>query len=197
MIWFFSDPHFAHKNICEGTSSWEGKRGCRPFKDPDEMGNLIVENLNSKVGKDDELICGGDWSFSSIQNAFYWREKIRCRNIHLVLGNHDGKHGTVFDPVWNNKHVSSLFKSYGHYKEFYHNKTLICVFHFPIQSWNSMSKGAIHLHGHTHRSPQEKFINGGKSMDIGLDGNNYNPYSIDEIFEIMNDLPTRKEGHHE
>lgn len=39
-------------------------------------------------------------------------------------------------------------------------------------------------------------LNGGKSMDVGLDGNNLMPYHIDEIFDLMKDRPVKKEGHH-
>ena len=47
-----------------------------------------------------------------------------------------------------------------------------------------MSKGVIHLHGHVHLPEHRKFGNG-KKMDVGVDGNGLDPYSIDEIIKIM------------
>ena len=47
-----------------------------------------------------------------------------------------------------------------------------------------MSKGVIHLHGHVHLPENRKFGNG-KKMDVGVDGNGLDPYSIDEIIKIM------------
>jgi len=47
-----------------------------------------------------------------------------------------------------------------------------------------MSKGVIHLHGHIHSGCKNKFGNG-KKMDVGVDGNGLDPYSIDEIIKIM------------
>jgi len=47
-----------------------------------------------------------------------------------------------------------------------------------------MSKGVIHLHGHVHLPEDRKFGNG-KKMDVGVDGNGLDPYSIDEIIKIM------------
>jgi hypothetical protein len=33
-------------------------------------------------------------------------------------------------------------------------------------------------------------------MDVGLDGNNMEVYSIEEIIEIMKDKSPKREGHH-
>lgn len=160
------------------------------------MGEKIIENLNSVISPEDELYCLGDFAFGGVANYFSYRPRINCKNIHLILGNHDSQHGKVFDPEHNGVKTSSLFTSYMTYKEMFYNKTRICLFHYPISSWNEMSGGSILLHGHCHRSPQQKFDNGGRSMDVGLDGNNLMPYSIDEIFELLKDKNPTKEGHH-
>lgn len=196
MIWFSSDSHFGHLNLCLGTSKWTDKSSCRNFPDPETMSNHIISNINSVVGLHDTLYHLGDFALGGVANYFlYWR-MINCKNIHLITGNHDNIHGQTYDPEYNGVKVSTLFSSYSSYKEIFYNKTRICLFHFPIASWNEMAKGAIHLFGHCHSCPQEKFRNGGKSMDVGLDGNNFFPYSIDEIFSIMADKPTKREGHH-
>jgi len=57
--------------------------------------------------------------------------------------------------------------------------------HYPLQSWHGMNKGVIHLHGHVHLPEERKFGNG-KKMDVGVDGNGMDPYSIEEIVKIMN-----------
>lgn len=196
MIWFSSDFHFAHKNIVRGTSKWGSTEKCRDFDTPEEMNECILNNLNKLISPEDTLYFLGDFAFSGIANSFIYREKINCKNIHFICGNHDNRHGSTWNPSYNNTRVSSLFSSYQTYKEVYINKTLFVLFHYPINSWNSMSKGAIHLHGHCHSDSANKFFNGGKSMDIGVDGNDYMPYSLDQITEIMNNKPIKKEGHH-
>ena len=197
MIWFSSDFHFCHKNIVYGVSNWGDKSGCRAFNTIEEMNNTIINNLNSKIAPEDTLYCLGDFAFSGTKNYFIWREKINCKNIHLIFGNHDNKHGQVFDPEWNGKKTSSLFTTYSQYKEIYCNNTKMCLFHYPISSWNEMSGGSIHLFGHCHSLKQDKFFNGGKSREVGLDGNNFFPYSIDEIFDIFKETTALKEGHHQ
>jgi calcineurin-like phosphoesterase family protein len=60
--------------------------------------------------------------------------------------------------------------------------------HYPLQSWNGLNKGVIHLHGHVHLPANRKFGNG-KRMDVGVDGNDMVPYSIDAIIRVMNKIP--------
>jgi len=56
--------------------------------------------------------------------------------------------------------------------------------HYPLQSWNGLNKGVIHLHGHVHLPENRKFGNG-RRMDVGVDGNRMDPYSISDIIKIM------------
>lgn len=198
MIYFFSDPHYSHKNYVSGVSNWENKDKCRKFDDINKMNDWLVRSLNNTIKENDEAYCLGDWSFGNIKNALGFREQLNCKKIHLILGNHDNKHGNTINPrIDNETNFYDLFESVDYYKSFYYQKTKFCLFHYPIFSWDQMSLGAIHLFGHCHSMPKDRFFNGGKSMDVGLDGNHYNPYSIDEIFTIMEDLPIRKEGHHD
>ena len=77
-----------------------------------------------------------------------------------------------------------LFLSVQHYLEVRLNDRNFVLCHYPLQSWNNMNKGVIHLHGHVHLGREAKFGNG-KKMDVGVDGNGMNPYSIDELIKIM------------
>lgn len=197
MIFITSDSHFFHKNIVKGISKWKNIEFCRKFDTVDEHNELILNNINSSIQENDTLYHLGDFAFGGTKNYFIMREKINCKNIHLVLGNHDSYSNNPYDPEFNGKRTSSLFSSYQHYKEIFVNKTPIILFHYSINSWNHMSSGSIHLFGHSHSLPENRFYNEGKSMDVGVDGNNFKPYSVDEIFDIMKDRPVKKEGHHQ
>ena len=65
----------------------------------------------------------------------------------------------------------------------YKLKTFV-LFHYPVVSWDGLNKGHIHLHGHVHLPTSLRFGKG-KKMDVGVDGNGLDPYSIDEIIKIM------------
>lgn len=90
-IFFTSDTHYNHKNICEGTTTWDKERAVtfRKFQDLKQMNQAIVDNINQKVEEDDILVHLGDWSFGGIESIWEFRKQIKCKNIHLILGNHD------------------------------------------------------------------------------------------------------------
>ena len=62
--------------------------------------------------------------------------------------------------------------------------------HYPIASWQSMSRGVMHIHGHVHLPPEKK-ISEGRAMDVGVDGNNLSPYLIQEVKRTLRDRPIK------
>lgn len=198
-IFITSDTHFYHKNIVEGESEWGPEHYKRAFATREEMNEVLLNNINEKVGENDVLIHLGDWSMGGVDKIEIARNQIKCRHIKLICGNHDNKHGSSYDPVINKataQRASSLFAFYGTHLEFFYKKICFVCFHYPLSSWNHMSKGAMHVHGHCHRTTNNRFINGGKSMDVGVDGNNFKPYHIEEIIDLLKDRPPKSEGHH-
>lgn len=186
-IWFTSDTHYNHTNICSGTSKWkESEKSSRDFKTLELMNMQLVSNINQYVGEDDILFHLGDWSFGGHQSIKVFRDKITCKQIHLILGNHDHH-------ISKNKGgVKSLFTSVNEYLELdirnAEKKHNFMLMHYPLASWNGISNGAIHLHGHTHLSSEFR-VGKGKSLDVGCDGNNLYPIEFEEILEIMENQP--------
>lgn len=186
-IYFTSDTHYNHTNICGGVSKWTNKGGCRAYDTLDHMNSVLVNNINAIVGENDILFHLGDWSFGGIESIFKFRERIVCKNIHLVLGNHDHhiKH--------NKQNTRELFTSVSSMinltiVDISGNSHTFILFHYPIASWPYMSDGVIHLHGHVHLPPRLK-LSAGKAMDVGVDGNHMNPYMLNEIVRIMHKQP--------
>lgn len=116
-IWFTSDAHYGHKNICRGVSNWwnndlpeEDQRGTyaeflagtRDFPTVEKMNESLVDNINKYVGEDDWLVNLGDWSFGGEHNIWEFRKQIKCKNIVFILGNHDHH-------IANNKTLSNCF----------------------------------------------------------------------------------------
>jgi calcineurin-like phosphoesterase family protein len=94
-VFFVSDTHYSHKNICRGVTDWRTQDGevpvhsTRDFNTIELMNNALVDNINSVVGQDDTLIHLGDFSFGGFENIGNFLDRLVCKNIHLVLGNHD------------------------------------------------------------------------------------------------------------
>jgi hypothetical protein len=63
-----------------------------------------------------------------------------------------------------------------------------------------MNKGVFHLFGHVHLPPVQKLM-GGRSMDVGMDGNNMMPYNATEIIRMLSGRPVQANklpsDHHE
>jgi calcineurin-like phosphoesterase family protein len=201
-LFFTSDTHYNHTNICRGVSNWPGGRGTREFHSLGEMNAAIVCGINSVVGEEDYLVHLGDWSFGGFESIIEFRKQIICKNIILFLGNHDHHIRNNRDGVCGHfKQVSSydiidIRRPEGNETKKYQ---FVCC-HFPIASWDGLNQGIPHLHGHVHLPPKLK-ISEGKAMDVGMDGNNMQPYSLNEILGIMRDQPIKKlslpKDHHE
>lgn len=201
-IWFCSDPHYNHKNLCRGVSSWSKENYTRDFKTLEEMNESLVRNINDSVKYDDILFCLGDWSFGGIDKIWKFRKRISCQNIHLILGNHDhhiesktpipvdiGDSYSILHNGKNCKNIDELFISVGHYLELEIVENKFVLSHYPMASWNGLKKGWMHLFGHCHLLPQQKLMNG-KSMDVGFDGHpSFRPYHINEIVSILKNQP--------
>ena len=193
-IFFTSDTHINHKNICRGVTSWTGDLNrTRDFDDLEKMNSTIIDNINRRVGQDDILVHLGDFSFGGHQHIPEFRQRIICQNVVFVLGNHD-EHIQK-----NTGNYQSLFLSVQHYLELEVNGSKFVLSHFPIASWNNMSKGSMHLHGHVHFNKTMK-LGPGKMLDVGVDGNDFTPYSLREVIGLLKDRPIKslfKVDHHE
>jgi calcineurin-like phosphoesterase family protein len=193
-VWIFSDPHYNHSNICRGTTNWRTVEGeipieqTRDFATLEKMNESIINGINWNVGQDDILICLGDWSFGGFEYIEEFRNRIVCKNVHLILGNHD------HHIERNRGDIQKIFTSVSDYETLIIDKKTFRLFHYPIQSWNGMNNGDIHLHGHVHLPPNRKFGQG-KKMDVGIDGHpEFRPYNImREIVPIMDKRDMRSD----
>jgi calcineurin-like phosphoesterase family protein len=193
-IFFFSDPHYNHNNICSATTNWVNAEDMtRNFESLEHMNDILVNNINEVVGEDDIVFCLGDWSFGGFDKIVEFRSRIVCKNVHLVLGNHD-------EHIERNKdNIRRLFSSVNHYvnldlrRPSTKNKGMVDKYklilcHFPIASWDGMERGSMHLHGHTHL-PENIKLSAGRAMDVGMDGNNMQVYSLDDILSLLRNQP--------
>ena len=201
-IFFTSDTHYNHKNIVRGTSEWKSfeeggsHQRTRDFDTLEEHNEALVKSINSIVKENDILYHLGDWSFGGHENIKIFRNRLNCKNIHLIFGNHD-QHIEPKDSPYRGcfnsaQHVKQFSLRLGTEKTGKYGKQGFFLSHYSHQVWNQHHHGVIHLFGHSHGT-----IKGiGKSMDVGVDTNNLYPYHLDEILDIMKGKDIEIIDHH-
>jgi len=189
MIFFVSDTHFSHSNIVKYCD--------RPFENSYYMDKTILSNINEVVGEDDVLYFLGDFCHKN-KSALLLRKQINCKNVHMILGNHD-----FLDKIEKGLYdfIKEGFASVSFVKEIIYCNQKIFLSHFPHRSWPSSHKGSWHLYGHTHSKLDSEDKNSTrKTLDVGVDNCiNYGkpfgqPFSFKEIKQIMNEY--RPSTHH-
>lgn len=175
MIYYISDTHFGHKRIIEYEN--------RPFKCVEEMDETLIYNWNKKVNKNDDVYILGDFSFYNItDNRNIEILKRLNGKKHLILGNHDRF-------VRNPNFDKSLFESIDDYKEIIDNGRSVCLFHYPICVYDRQHYGSYHCYGHVHSRMDlipDQLKKSGRAFNVGVDVNNYEPVTLDELIEKYN-----------
>lgn len=185
-VWFTSDTHFGHKNIVgPAVSKWPN--GYRNFESIAEMDQKIIDGINSRVDLDDVLYHLGDFCFDSQKRKMY-RQRIRCKNIHLIIGNHDKR-------LDRDLHLFSSALSVLMLKDV---EPRIFLSHYSHRVWEGSHKGLIHLYGHSHGSIPDH----GRSMDVGVDSiyartGFWVPIHLTEVQKIMAERRIEYVDHHE
>ena len=180
-VFLTSDLHGYHKNIARGSSLWQ--KGYRDFNNQYDMTDCIVESINKTVKENDSLIHCGDWSFGGKDNIVKLRERIVCKNIYMIQGNHDHH----LDKSFVDK---GLFKDFSQIGFFKVEDINIVACHYPMSQWYNKNEGALHAYGHCHSMWEQP----DRSMDVGIDNafklkGEYVPFSFQEFCELV----TKKE----
>lgn len=172
-IFFTSDTHFGHKNIIKYCD--------RPFKDVNEMDESLIMNWNNTVPLDGVVFHLGDLSFG---NESYTTDIINRLNgkIILVDGNHDDI-DTIKRIANQNPFKLTIANSIQDVDIIVEDEKLRFVLcHYAMCVWNKSHYGSIHLFGHSHGSLPDTDR---RSMDVGVDTNNYTPYGLDDILTLI------------
>lgn len=144
------------------------------------MDEAILARLNQCVKAEDHLYFLGDFCMGGPKVALTYREKIRCRRIHCVLGNHDRAILKIADQfIWMKDLAEVTIRD---------QRIVMC--HYAMRTWHQAARGAWHLCGRSHGKlpPAE----GSRSLDVGVDTNDLRPYSFDELRERLNGVKPRE-----
>jgi len=163
--WFTSDLHLGHYSV--------GKT--RGFDITDEHDYTLVENINSKVNKRDKLFILGDLAFTD--KGLHWLDVVRCRNIELILGNHD-----KYPLRRYMEHGITKFHGFRGYKNYW-------LSHCPIHP-NEIRKKTGNIHGHIHTFGDTEKIIDPRYYNVNVEFHDLHPVSLEEIerhFKEKND----------
>lgn len=186
-VYFTSDWHVGHENVLTFDQ--------RPFKDLDHMHRALINNYNATVRPEDTCYFLGDMGLAKFDTLAEVLKELHGTKV-LILGNHD-KGATAmkrlgFDLVLHGASINVA----GH---------TVTMTHCPLRgvwredcskmggaaegdNWHKESKhtdfsipdwGQFHLHGHTHKTPEERILD--RQFDVGVRANGYRPVSTSQI----------------
>lgn len=214
-VWFTSDTHFGHANILKfldrpfltpedaairaaNGNTWQGCTDRVSPKSVQLMEDGLVDSINACVKRDDVLWHLGDFLFArdsdrvDVANSIL--QRIRCRNIYLVWGNHDNR----------TKKFGDLFRAAVDLTKIRIGDQRLVLCHYAMAVWDGSHRGTWHLYGHSHGSAEEildERLPGRRSLDVGVDNafrllGEYRPFSFDEVSALLSDRPGSIIDHH-
>lgn len=145
-IFFISDTHFSHINAIRFLN-YDGSR-MRPFDTWEEADEVMIENWNKVVQKDDKIYHLGDVCFNRNKG-----DEILSRlngNKILIKGNHDR-----FKPLWYLKYFKDIRACHNlHVNGHKYNYLLT---HIPVHP-ESKARFIRNIHGHIHGNTVTKTL---------------------------------------
>ena len=197
MRYYISDTHFCHRSLLD-------KMDVRGFESVEEMNEYMIDQWNQKVGKRDEVVILGDFSWGNAEETMDILRRLHGRKF-LIRGNHDHfLDDKAFDP--------SLFGWVKDYAELNDNRRKVVLSHYPIVFYNGQYRRhengnpkTYMLHGHIHNTQDQVYLNAFKdylskqnhiSIGGGLESvpcqiincfcvdSDYVPMTLDEWIEI-------------
>lgn len=219
--WFVGDYHFDHGNIMKycnrpGLSQEEQKllAAHEDFKVSREsvvrMNDMLIRETNAVVMPEDRLWCLGDVIFGGKKhiwaNCRGFIDRINCKNIRLILGNHD-KWMFEVDADFNmtvKPQMYELFRSVDKALSIRVGTHKIELSHYAHAVWDESHRSRLHLYGHSHAGAEDgldAMMPGRRSFDVGVDNliklfGKMAPIDIDQINSVIGDQPGHSIDHH-
>jgi calcineurin-like phosphoesterase family protein len=184
MIYFTADLHLGHANIIKHCN--------RPFESAGEMDEHLITRWNARVRFSDTVYVLGDLIFRSARSPESYLNRLAGKK-HLILGNHD--------KGWVKKtDLSKHFASVERFSEISDGQHKMTLCHYPLMSWNNMSKGSYMIHGHIHNNRDASYFpllrKTANLLNAGVDVNDFEPVNLDALIrnnETFKSVNTEKE----
>jgi calcineurin-like phosphoesterase family protein len=197
-LFFTSDTHFCHDRIIKFCN--------RPFKDANEMDEVLIANWNKVVSPDDIVFHLGDVCFGGSEKWNSIMDRLNGRK-YLIFGNHDAQNFR--------QGYSEKFEWVGYQMHIYIEGRPVYLNHYPFlcyggsyrEDTDGKLKTVWQLFGHVHSQKSHRDLTNisdeevkeilGKDeyrlkylmptqYDVGVDNNNFTPVSWNQVKEIIN-----------
>ena len=139
-IWLYSDPHFGHAGVCKFLRA-DGTP-LRPWNDPAEMDEALVEKFNERVKPKDKCYILGDVVIN--RKALATVRRLNGDKV-LIKGNHD---------IFNLKDYLDVgFRDI----RAYHVMNGMIMSHIPVHE-GQLARFGTNIHGHLHSNRVMKSV---------------------------------------
>lgn len=167
-IWFVSDTHFNHANICK----FEHKgQPLRPWDDVEEMNAVMVERWNDRVQPHDKINHLGDVVMKKADLHRFM--PLLNGKKRLVRGNHDICSTEEYMLYFEQIHGVRVLRA--------KNLGNIIFSHYPVHP-DSLEFGVKwNVHGHMHGP----CVDDPRYLNISCEHTDYAPIHFDEIIDIL------------
>jgi calcineurin-like phosphoesterase family protein len=181
-IFVTADTHFGHDAARDIFA--------RPFASVDEMDDALIGAINAVVEPKDILLHLGDfmvkasargWERDDLSRAAALRDRIACKRIVLIRGNHDPLGEAKFDAMFES--VEDIVSARG----IAGVDERVVLFHYPIDQWQGRPNGGFHLHGHVHGHG----VSLARRFDVGVDvkANAMRPRAFVDLIDVLRTTP--------
>lgn len=162
-IFFISDTHFGHTGVCLFTRD-DGTK-LRPWDDPNEMDEALIENWNKVVRPADKVYHLGD---VVINRKSLKTLALLHGDMVLIKGNHD---------IFRLQEYTEFFRDI----RGYHVMNGMILSHIPIHE-ESIGRFGVNIHGHLHyRRVLKDGVIDPRYFNVSVEQIDYTPISIDEL----------------
>lgn len=180
MIYLTSDWHLFDTYI--------NKYCNRPFKNEEELNRLLINNFNNVTKPGDVIYFLGDLTGNNMGivnqinlKSFFKELDLNSKHIYLILGNHDNLDISFYFELGFSSVINLA------YRFNYKDKEIILT-HDPAIC---QQEKYIYCCGHVHNL--FKYINNKVNVyNVGLEVNNYNLVSLDNILSVFNNKVKKK-----
>ena len=162
-VFLVSDTHFGHAGVCHFTN-YDGTK-LRPWDNPEEMDEAMIERWNAVVKPNDKVYHLGDVVIN--RKALKTLHRLNGDKV-LIKGNHD---------------IFRLNEYTEHFRDIrgYHVLNGMILSHIPVHE-ESIARFGVNIHGHLHSNRVMKDgVIDPRYFNVSVEQIDFTPISIDDL----------------